>query len=51
MKLLTAAVAALGLLGFAGAAAAGCVGHEAKAPVDQTAQTPVVLPPAPAADS
>lgn len=44
MKTLSAAFTALAVLGFAGAAAAQCASYS-KPPVDQTAQTPVVIPP------
>ncbi len=44
MKVLSAAFTALIVLGFAGAAAAQCAGYS-KRSVDQTAQTPIVIPP------
>ena len=44
MKLLTTLAAALGLLGFAGAAQADCMGAH-KPVTDQTAETPTVILP------
>jgi hypothetical protein len=50
MKLTTAFVTALTLLGFAGAASAECAGMH-QPPVDQTAGTPVPIWPKPEAKS
>lgn len=44
MKILSALFTALVVVGFAGAASAQCAGYS-KRTVDQTAQTPVVIPP------
>lgn len=43
MKVLSAAFTAIVVLGFAGAASAQCAGYE-KPAVDQTAESPIVLP-------
>lgn len=44
MRLLTIAVTALGVLGFAGTASAMCGGY-AKPAADQTAETPILIVP------
>jgi hypothetical protein len=45
MKLATAFLTALALLGFAAAASANCVGMEHPLPADDTAEKPIILPP------
>lgn len=44
MRLLTVALSALCIVGFAGAASAMCGGY-AKPAVDQTAETPILIQP------
>jgi len=44
MRLLTVALTALGIVGFAGAASAMCGGY-AKPAADQTAETPILIVP------
>ena len=45
MRILTAFVTALTLIGFAGAASANCNGMHSPQQPDQTAEKPILIPP------